>query len=133
MKIAEEQQKYPCFRWSGKIYQLTCHAKGVSEGPRLFTKLMKPVFSTLRMMRHTITSFTDDTLVWSNLVAGSHECMHDTVRMLQRVGFCINVEESVLVPTKRIEYLRNIIDSETMTVTLPERRKAKICSTAPFW
>lgn len=38
------------------------------------------------------------------------------------MGFCINEEKSVLQPTKRIEYLGNIINSETMTVMLPERR-----------
>ena len=48
VRIAEEQQKFLCFRWQGKIYQFTCLPNGVSEGPRLFTKLMKPVFATLR-------------------------------------------------------------------------------------
>ena len=45
---------------------------------------------------------------------------------LRQMGFCINEEKSVLEPTKRIEYLGNIIDSENMTVTLPERRKDRI-------
>ena len=52
-------------------------------------------------------------------------CLKVTVEILQNVGFCINVEKSVLVPTKHIEYLGNIIDSEAMTVTLPARRVEK--------
>lgn len=30
VKIAEEQQKYLCFKWKGKIYQFTCLANGIS-------------------------------------------------------------------------------------------------------
>ena len=50
VKIAEEQQRrYLCFKWQGKVYQFTCLPNGISEGPRLFTKLMKPIFATLRV------------------------------------------------------------------------------------
>ena len=65
LKIAEEQQKYLCFQWHGKVYQFTCLPNGISEGPRLFTKLLKPIFATLREKGFTITSFIDDTLMCS--------------------------------------------------------------------
>lgn len=126
VKIAEEQQKYLCFKWAGKIYQFTCLPNGASAGPRLFTKLLKPIFSFLRLKGYTITSFIDDTLMCSKSVEDCVACLKDTVEILQNVGFCINVDKSVLVPTKRIEYLGNIIDSEAMTVTLPARRVKKI-------
>ena len=42
------------------------------------------------------------------------------------MGFCINEDKSVLIPTQCLEYLGNVIDSETMTVTLPKRRRDKI-------
>ena len=41
-------------------------------------------------------------------------CIKDTVEILQNVGFSINVEMSVLVPIKCIEYLGNIIDSDAI-------------------
>jgi hypothetical protein len=47
IKIAEEQQKYLRFTsctWDNKIFQFTCLENGVSEGPKLFTKLLKPVY-----------------------------------------------------------------------------------------
>lgn len=43
-----------------------------------------------------------------------------------KMGFCVNVQKSVLVPMKCIEYLGNIIDSENMIVTLPVRRRERI-------
>ena len=41
VKVAEEQQKFLCFKWKDNIYQFTCLLSGISEGPRIFTKLMK--------------------------------------------------------------------------------------------
>lgn len=126
IKIAEEQQKFLCFKWRGKIYHFTCLANGICDGPRLFTKLMKPVFATLRELGYTITSYIDDTLICSSSLAGCYDCIRNTVLLLQNLGFCINEEKSILVPTNRIEYLGNVIDSVNMTVSLPERRIEKI-------
>lgn len=126
VKIAEEQQKYLCFKWRGNIFRFTCMANGISEGPRLFTKLMKPVFANLRELGYTITSYIDDTLLCSSSLSGCYECIRDTLHLLRKLGFCINYEKSVLVPTNRIEYLGNVINSQDMTVTLPERRREKI-------
>ena len=134
VRIAEEQQKFLCFRWQGKIYQFTCLPNGVSEGPRLFTKLMKPIFATLRQRGYTITSYIDDTLITHSSLEGCYECINSTLELLQQVGFCVNVKKSVFVSTQRLEYLGNIIDSVSMTVTLPDRRREKIvqCCTRLF-
>ena len=126
IKIAEEQQRFLCFKWQEKIYQFTCLPNGVAEGPRLFTKLMKPIFATLREKGHIIASFIDDTLISHSSFAGCCESVHATVDLLRKMGFCINDGKSVLVPTKRLEYLGNVIDSETMPVMLPDRRRQKI-------
>lgn len=126
IRIAEEQQKLLCFRWQDKIYKFTCLPNGVSEGPRLFTKLMKPVFATLRQRGYTISSYIDDTILTHSSVEGCYETINSTLELLQQVGFCINVTKSIFVPTQRLEYLGNVIDSVSMTVTLPDRRREKI-------
>ncbi len=41
-------QKYLKFKFDGKLYQYTCLPNGLSSAPRLFTKLMKPVYATLK-------------------------------------------------------------------------------------
>ena len=126
VRIAEEQQKYFCFKWKGKFYQFTCLPNGVSAGPRLFTKLMKPVFAALREKGHRITSFIDDSLICHSSRQGCLDSIHDTLKLLRKLGFHINLEKSVLVPSQAIEYLGNIIDTRSMTVSLPERRIVKI-------
>lgn len=126
IKIAEQQQKLLCFKWQGRIIQFTCLPNGVSEGPRLFTKLMKPIFAKLREMGHVITSFIDDTLISHSSFEGCSQSVHTTVEFLRKMGFYINEDKSVLIPTKCLEYLGNVIDSEEMIVKLPERRRQKI-------
>ena len=48
VRIAEEQQRFLCFTWQGKVYQFTCLPNGIPEGPRIFTKLLKPALAALR-------------------------------------------------------------------------------------
>ena len=45
--IAKEHQKYLKFIWNNQLYAFTCLPMGLSSSPRIFTKLMKPVFATL--------------------------------------------------------------------------------------
>lgn len=47
--VATEHQKFLRFQWKGKSYQYTCLPNGISSAPRLFTKLMKPVYSKLKL------------------------------------------------------------------------------------
>jgi hypothetical protein len=44
--MAENCQKFLRFQWKGKNYQYTCLPNGITSAPRIFTKLMKPVYST---------------------------------------------------------------------------------------
>ena len=81
---------------------------------------MKPVFAMLRGMGYTITSFIDDTLLCNQSQVGSIACINDTFAVLQKLGFCVNSKKSVLVPTKCIEYLGNIINTNSMTESLTE-------------
>ena len=46
--VDENYQKYLKFSWKGELFQFTCLPNGLASAPRLFTKLLKPVYSTLR-------------------------------------------------------------------------------------
>ena len=45
--IHSVHQKYLKFMFNGTLYQYTCLPNGWSSAPRIFTKLLKPVYSTL--------------------------------------------------------------------------------------
>ena len=53
-------RKYLKFKWKGRLYQYTCFANGLSNCPRYFTKLLKPVYAHLRSKGYLSTAFIDD-------------------------------------------------------------------------
>ena len=44
------------------------------------------------------------------------------VQILESLGFIINKEKSVLIPSQKIVFLGYVIDSVAMTVSLPEEK-----------
>ncbi|XP_068704199.1 uncharacterized protein [Montipora foliosa] len=48
------------------------------------------------------------------------------VRILESLGFIINKEKSVLIPSQKIVFLGFVIDSVAMTVSLPEEKLNKL-------
>lgn len=117
--IAEAQQIKLRFVFRNKVYQYVALPNGISCAPRQYTKLMKPVYATLRQLGHSNSGFIDDSLLVSDTF---QECKHnisDTVQIMTEVGFIIHEKKSVLQPTQDITFLGNNIHSNNMTVTLP--------------
>ena len=50
--------------------------------------------------------------------------------LLVNLGFRLNMEKSVLIPTQRVIYLSMVIDSLTMTFSLPEKKVSAIVQKA---
>ena len=51
--IAEQDRKFFMFQWKGEYYQFTCLPNGLSSAPRIFTKILKPVYAHLRSIGRT--------------------------------------------------------------------------------
>lgn len=124
--IAEEHQKYLCFKWGNKIFQYTCLPNGLASAPRLFTKLMKPVFSHLRSLGYINIGYIDDSLLCGDSEAECQMNVQETVQLMENLGFMIHKDKSVFKPTKQIAFLGNIIDSEKMMVFLPKEKQETI-------
>ena len=124
--IAEEHQKFLCFQWEGKIYQYTCLPNGISSAPRLFTKLMKPVYAKLRNLGYINAGYIDDSLLCGDSVEECSNNVKETVKLMSKLGFHIHKDKSVFKPTKQIIFLGNIIDTENMIVFLTEEKKLNI-------
>lgn len=118
--IAEAQQIKLRFVFQNKIYQYVCLPNGISCAPRQYTKLMKPVYATLRQLGHSNSGFIDDSLLVSDTYIECKQNVTDTVHIMTELGFITHQNKSVLEPTKSITFLGNNIHSEDMTVTLPE-------------
>ena len=123
--INEEYRKYLRFSWNNQIFQYTCLPNGLSSAPRIFTKLMKPIFANLRRSGHINLSYIDDIYLQSDSYDECLQNVHETKKMLQELGFTINMNKSVFTPSKSLQFLGFIVDSENMSVHL-SKDKIKI-------
>lgn len=120
--IAESQRKYLRFIWRGNFFEFSCLPMGIACAPRLFTKLMKPVYSTLRVMGHLSVGYIDDSLLISDTFEECVKNISDSRCLIERLGLVINEEKSVCTPSNCITFLGNVIDSGKMIVTLTQSR-----------
>ena len=104
VSIAEEHRKYLRFYWQGCLYQYTSMPNGLSSAPRCFTKLLKPVYPTLRQYGHLNVGYIDDPYLQG---IDNKECLlniSDTQTLFTRLGFVINLEKSCLIPAQQITF-----------------------------
>ena len=126
LPIATEHQKVLKFRWRDKLYQYTCLPNGLASAPRIFTKLLKPVFNILRQKGYLSSSHIDDCYLQGATDGECHENVQETVRLLGNLGFPIHNEKSVLIPSQVLTFLAFVLNSVTMTVHLTDSRKQKL-------
>ncbi|KAK6180208.1 hypothetical protein SNE40_012400 [Patella caerulea] len=122
VKVSTADRKYLIFYFDNELYQFTCRPNGLASAPRKYTKLCKPVYSTLRKMGITIMGYIDDSLIVSDSEEESLQAVKSYVNLLKQLGFLINYNKSSLIPTQRIQFLRFIIDSVKMVIELPESK-----------
>ena len=116
--VAKEHQKYIKFFWNKKYYKFTCFPNGLACYPRQFTKLMKPVFSTLRKEGHISASYIDDTYLQGDTKEECQVNVHETVNLFHSLGLVSHPEKSVFEPTQILIILGFEINSINMTVKL---------------
>lgn len=71
--IDEEYQKFLRFQWKGKLFQFTCLPNGLSSAPQLFTKVLKPVYATLRCKGRLNVGYIDDSCLQGDTVRECHD------------------------------------------------------------
>ena len=119
-------QKYLKFQFDGMCYKYTVFPNGLACCPRMFTKLLKPVFASLRKKCHKSVVFIDETLLFGQNYDQCKENVIATVTALERLGFVIHPAKSVLQPVQKNCFLGFVLDSKNMTVTLPEDKITKV-------
>lgn len=122
VKIDDKYQKYLKFSWDHQLYKFSCLPNGLACAPRMFTKLLKPVYSTLRSRGFLSVAYIDD----SYLQGGSYEeCksnVNATVELFTELGFIVHPNKSVTTPTQELKFLGFILNSRTMLISLTQER-----------
>ena len=124
--IHSESRKYLRFTWQGRLWQFRVLPNGLSSGPRLFTKLLKPVFANLREQGHIVIAYLDDTLIIAKTMAETKAAITAATTVLSELGFLVHQEKSVLAPTQDITFLGFNLNTVEMKVTLPTEKQHDI-------
>ncbi|XP_060558153.1 uncharacterized protein LOC132718470 [Ruditapes philippinarum] len=126
ISVRPQDRKFFRFIHKGQKYQFTCLVMGLTTSPRVFTKLLKPVYATLRSQGFISTAYIDDSCLQGQTYEACLENIEKTVTLMDSLGLTIHLEKSVLVPTKQINFLGFLLCSETMTIRLTLERKSTL-------
>ena len=126
VKVHPSYQRYLKFKFQGELYAYTVYPNGLASCPRQFTKLLKPPISLLRSRGHILSSYIDDIYIQSDTYSGCIDSVLSTFQEFDSLGFVIHPEKSEFIPKQRIQYLGFILDSTSMRITLPAKRKQKL-------
>ena len=109
--VAKRARVYLHFLWKGKLYQFTCLPFGLASSPRIFTKCLKLLLVYLQALGVHLLVYLDDFLIMAHKREQCLEQAQLIVGLLEKLGYLINREKSVLEPTQRLEYLGFLIDT----------------------
>ena len=124
--IFSAHRKFLRFQFEGTLYEFTCLPNGLSSAPRVFTKLMKPLFSFLRGKEILLVGYIDDIIIIADSKEALEVALDETIAMITNLGFTINYDKSSLVPSQQACFLGFLINSVTMEVHMTSSKSAKL-------
>ena len=128
--VHPDSKKYLKFVWKSTTYVFNCMPNGYRDAMRVFTKILKPVFASLRERGHMSIIYVDDSFLQGDTQQECYDNIISTITLLQQLGFTVSFEKSILNPSKVIIFLGFSIDSDNMTICLTREKKARIIEIA---
>ena len=126
VSVDKSCRKYLRFKFQNNIYEFTVLPFGLCTSPYVFTKILKPVMSQLRMQGLMSVDYLDDILL---IGKNYEECFNNvklTRSLLESLGFVLNEKKCKLSPSKQCRFLGFEINSHECIVFIPEEKKIKI-------
>ena len=124
--IAEEYRCFLRFVWQDELFQFKVLPNGLSSAPRIFTKILKPVYAHLKQLGHIACGYIDDSFIMSDTYINCLNSIRVTHDLFTSLGFFFNFEKSNLIPSKQMEHLGFILKSTDMTVSLTSKKKISL-------
>lgn len=124
--IHKSHRKYLRFCFKNTYYEFSCLPFGLCTAPFVFTKLLKPVLSTLRKKGILSVVYLDDFLILGNSYETCLEHVNFTVSLLRKLGFIINEDKSQLQPSVKCKFLGFVFDSVNMTLEITQEKRLSI-------
>ncbi|MEZ0208698.1 MAG: reverse transcriptase domain-containing protein [Candidatus Paceibacterota bacterium] len=116
--------------FEGQVYSFRVLTFGINIAPRFWCLLLGHILEKLRSPPHSLKLifYMDDILLVSRRRHTCYSHLHLLLSTLHSHGLVISWEKSVLTPTRSIRHLGFIINSETLSFTIPPDKLADIRS-----
>ena len=96
--VAICDQKYLMFQFAGRLEKFVCFSNDLTSPPKLFTKILKPVFAALHRGDHDIMGYLDDSILFSDTYDECKAAVLRALNFFQSLGFQVHPEKSSLTP-----------------------------------
>ena len=121
-----KHQKFLRFIWKENLFEFACLPFGLASALRVFAKIMKPVVGLLRQLGIRVIVYLDDLLIMAESPPLARTHVNLALNLFGGLGFSVNYENSVVVPTTSIEFLGFSVDSINLTLSLPRDKVKKV-------
>lgn len=128
--ICDEHRKYLRFLWKDQLYEFTCLPNGLAACPRIFTKILKPIYASLSKKGVVSFPYIDDSFVIADTKEKCKWAVQLLCTELTNAGFIIHTEKSVIIPTRKLKFLGFWIDTVELEVSLTEDKIHKFTNFA---
>lgn len=104
VSVHPDYQKFLTFAWNGKSYNFVVLPFGLTSCPRIFTKILKPVYAVFRENNIRCCYYIDDSLIMNQDFSQCQRQTYLVISELDNLGFTINEKKSVTFPSQRIVF-----------------------------
>ena len=126
VKLSLNSRKYTRCIFDGQVLEYTSLPMGLTDSPRIFTRVTKFVQSFLRKQGIPVIMYIDDLLVLGNNFSECEAHVKIVVGLLRKLGFLLNEKKCQLVPSQEFVYLGFIWDTVSWNVSLKPIREHKV-------
>ena len=114
------------FEHKGQLFQFIALPNGYTEGPRKFTKLMKPPLAVLRKQAVSLADYIDDLFTIGKTYSICSSNVDKIIELLDSLGFVIHPDKSLFEPSQNMEFLGFIINTVDMSLRLTPNKEITI-------
>lgn len=115
-------QQYLAFRWNSRFFAFTVLPFGLSSGPYVFTKIMKPFIKRWRTAGANVLIYIDDLIMFAPDLPTFCRFREMILNDLTAAGFVLNTEKSVVSPTQNVSFLGFLFNSHTYEICIPSNK-----------
>ena len=109
VSVRKRDRKYLGFSFNDILYEFVRLPYGLSIAPYVFTKLLKPVFAFLTSKGIHCVVYLDDILILASTIEVCKKEIIYTCQLVQKLGFIIYIEKSLLEPDTTCQYLGYVL------------------------